>query len=175
MFKFLHAADLHLDSPLQGLPAYEGAPVEQIRNAARRALIKLVDLAISQNVAFVLIAGDVYDGSWRDYNTGHFFNTQMGRLRDARIRVFLIRGNHDSQSEITRTLRLPDNVTELTTDRPQSIRLDDFNVSIHGQGFAEREVKQNLVPGYPAAEHWHAAYIRHGPGKPRQLCAVQSG
>jgi len=152
MFKFLHAADLHLDSPLQGLPVYEGAPVEQIRNAARRALIKLVDLAMSQAVAFVLIAGDVYDGSWKDYNTGHFFNAQMGRLRDAKIPVFLIRGNHDSQSEITRTLRLPDNVTELSTEKPQTIRLDAFNVSIHGQGFADREVKQNLVSGYPHAD-----------------------
>jgi exonuclease SbcD len=152
MFKFLHAADLHLDSPLQGLPVYEGAPVEQIRVAARRALIKLVDLSISQSVAFLLIAGDVYDGSWKDYNTGHFFNAQMGRLRDAKIPVFLIRGNHDSQSEITRTLRLPDNVIELSTDKPQTIRLDAFNVSIHGQGFADREVKQNLVSGYPPAD-----------------------
>ena len=66
MFKFIHAADIHLDSPLRGLEQYEGVPVQEIRNAARRALSNLVDLALDQKVAFVLIAGDLYDGDWRD-------------------------------------------------------------------------------------------------------------
>lgn len=41
MFKFIHAADIHLDSPLRGLERYEGAPVQRIRDASRIALENL--------------------------------------------------------------------------------------------------------------------------------------
>ncbi len=58
MFRFLHVADIHLDSPLKGLERYEGAPVDEIRSATRRALENLVDFALEQEVDFVLIAGD---------------------------------------------------------------------------------------------------------------------
>ena len=104
MFRFIHAADLHLDSPLRGLRAYEGAP--DIQGATRKALVRLVDLAIAEKVAFVLIAGDVYDGDWRDYKTGIFFTLQMQRLAAESIPVFLIQGNHDAQSKMTKKLRL---------------------------------------------------------------------
>ncbi len=149
MFKFLHAADLHLDSPLQGLDKYEGAPVELIRRASRRALENLVRLAVDERVAFVLVAGDVYDGAWKDYNTGLFFHQQMIRLRDARIPVLLISGNHDAESDVTRSLTLPDNVRRLSTRIAETIRFDDVGVAVHGQGFAQRAVLDNLAAGYP--------------------------
>ncbi len=38
MFSFLHAADIHLDSPLKGLDRYEGAPVDALRGSTRDAL-----------------------------------------------------------------------------------------------------------------------------------------
>ena len=85
MFSFIHAADIHLDSPLLRLERYEGAPVAELRQATRRALENLVGLAISEEVAFVLIAGDLYDGDWKDYNTGLYFTSQMTKLREAGI------------------------------------------------------------------------------------------
>ena len=94
-FRFLHAADIHLDSPLHGLDSADGAPVERIRNATRRALGNLVDLALAEDVAFVLIAGDLYDGDWQDNGIGLFFNRQAARLARADIPVYLIKGNHD--------------------------------------------------------------------------------
>src|SRR5947209_8601591 len=100
MRKFLHAADIHLDSPLQGLERYEGAPVQQLRQATRRAFANLVQLAIDEAVAFLVIAGDLYDGDWKDYNTGLFFVSQMNRLREAGIPVFLIAGNHDAANRM---------------------------------------------------------------------------
>jgi len=124
MFKFIHAADIHLDSPLRGLARYEGAPVEKIRGATRQALKNLVDLAITEEVDFLLIAGDLYDGDWKDYNSGLFFAAQMTKLREAGIRVFIIAGNHDAGSQISRQLRMPDNVVRLSTKKPQTIVLD---------------------------------------------------
>ena len=79
--KFLHAADIHLDSPLRGLDRYEGAPVDEIRGATRRALENLVSLAIEEDVDFVVLAGDLFDGDWPDFNTGLFFVRQMANKK----------------------------------------------------------------------------------------------
>jgi DNA repair exonuclease SbcCD nuclease subunit len=151
MLCFIHAADLHLDSPLRGLQQYEGAPSERIRTAARSALVRLVDLAIERRVHFVVLAGDIYDGDWPDYSTGQFFGKQMGRLNHAGIPVFMISGNHDAQSKITRTLVLPNNVTRFDPHQAHSVRLDSLGVAIHGQSFATPAVTQNLSLNYPAA------------------------
>ena len=151
MLKFLHSADLHLDSPMRGLEQYDGAPVEQIRGATRRALENLVKLALDENVRFVIIAGDLYDTDWKDYNTALFLSQQMSRLRQAGIQVFVIAGNHDAASQITRSLRMPENVRILSTREPETILLKDLGIAIHGQGFAERAVRDDLSANYPLA------------------------
>jgi exonuclease SbcD len=125
---FLHAADIHLDSPLKGLERYENAPVERIRGATRRAFTGLIDLAIEKRVDFVLIAGDLYDGEWRDYNTGLYLVRQLGRLREQQIPVFLIAGNHDAANKMTRSLRLPENVRFLDHERPETVLLENQGI-----------------------------------------------
>ncbi len=151
MLKFLHAADVHLDSPLRGLERYDGAPVEEIRGATRRALENLVELALAEEAAFLLLAGDLYDGDWKDYNTGLFFASQMRRLDEAGIRVFVIAGNHDAASQITKVLRPPANVKVFSTRKPETVLLPELEVAIHGQGFASAAVSDDLAAGYPAA------------------------
>ena len=148
-FKFIITADIHLDSPLQGLSRYEGAPMDVLRGATRQALANLVSLAIEEKVAFVLLAGDLYDGEWRDYHTGLFLMQQLSRLREAGVKVFVIYGNHDAESRITKSLHLPENVRVLSTNSPETVILEDFGVAIHGQGFAKRDVMENLAEGYP--------------------------
>ena len=150
--KFIHAADVHLDSPLRGLERYEGAPVEEIRSATRRAFDNLVDLAIEEEVAFVLLAGDLYDGDWKDYNTGLYFINRMRQLESAGIHVFIVAGNHDAASQITKQLRLPENVTLFSTSKPETTVLEDSGVAVHGQGFAKREVTEDLSSAYPQAD-----------------------
>ncbi len=149
MVKFIHTADIHLDSPLKGLETYEDAPVEEIRGATRRAFDNLIDLAIEEEVDFILIAGDLYDGDWKDYNTGLFFAARMGRLSKAGIKVFIVSGNHDAASQITKVMPLPDNVTLFSPRKPQSVKLDDFGVIIHGQSYSFRAVTENLASQYP--------------------------
>ncbi|NLJ76773.1 MAG: DNA repair exonuclease [Peptococcaceae bacterium] len=149
-FTFIHAADIHLDSPLVGLERYEGAPVEYVRGATRQAFRNLVQLALEEKVNFVLIAGDLYDGDWRDYNTGLFFAAQAGLLRQAGIPIYLVRGNHDAASQITRQLRLPDNVYDFSTRKPETKVIEELAVAIHGQGFPTRDVSEDLSKQYPA-------------------------
>jgi len=149
--KFIHAADIHLDSPLCGLARYEGAPIEQMQNSTRRAFANLIELACSEQVDFVLLAGDLYDVDWKDYNTGLFFNHQMTKLREAEIPVFLVLGNHDAGSSITKQLRPPDNVREFSSHQPETFRLDSVGVAIHGQSFPDKRVTDNLSTHYPKA------------------------
>ncbi len=147
--KFVHAADLHLDSPLSGLSKYEGAPVEQIRGATRRALENLVQLCLTERVDLLVIAGDLYDGDWRDYSTGLFFNKQMSLLRAGDVKVVWIRGNHDAASKLTAHLALPDNVRELSHKKPESFLIEELGVAVHGQGFETRDVTRDLSERYP--------------------------
>ncbi len=146
-FTFLHAADLHLDSPLRGLEA--DAPAERIRGATRQALVNLVDLALAEQVAFVLLAGDLYDGDWQDYPTGHFLIGQLGRLTGAGIPVYAISGNHDAQSVLTRQLPWPQRATLFDTAAAHSHDVPGLNVVIHGQGFAHQAVTDNLARDFP--------------------------
>jgi exonuclease SbcD len=147
-FRFIHAADIHLDSPLRGLSAYENAPADRLRDATRQALKELVDKAIEDQVSFVIFAGDLYDGTWRDYRTGIFFVTQMGRLAKARIRAYILYGNHDAESEMTKKLALPDNVTTFSSRSAQVHKILELKVALHGQSFATRAVEENLAAGY---------------------------
>ena len=149
--RFIHTADIHLDSPLSGLSSYADAPLDSLRNATRRAFEGLIDLALSEQVDFLVIAGDLFDGTWKDYNTGLFFLAQMGRLRKNKIRVALLYGNHDAESDLARTsrLRLPENVRVFDSSNAHSIEFEDLKVVLHGRSFWQRDVEENLVRNYP--------------------------
>ena len=150
MFKFLHAADIHVDSPLRGIARYEGMPVDDIRLATRRAFDNLVRLAIDERVRFVLLAGDLYDGDWKDTSTGMFFAARMARLREAGIPVFLVAGNHDAANRMTKSLRLLENVSVFSARQPETKLLPEGDVVIHGQSFSNQSVSDNLAANYPA-------------------------
>ncbi|SHI10806.1 metallophosphoesterase family protein [Pollutimonas bauzanensis] len=147
--RFIHAADIHLDSPLTGLSAYADAPVEMLRTATRDAFTNLVNLAIEERVDFMVIAGDLYDGDWKDYNTGLYFAKEMGRLRKAGIPVYLLYGNHDAENEMTRKLLLPENVFVFDSRKPSTFRLDHLGVALHGRSFKDAATVENLAAGYP--------------------------
>jgi DNA repair protein SbcD/Mre11 len=182
--KFIHTADLHLDSPLRGLSAYQDAPVQRLRTATRDAFERLVDHALAEGVDFMVIAGDVYDGDWKDFNTGLFFVRQMGRLRQAGVPVFLLYGNHDAESEMTRGLILPDNVHVFSARKAETFRLQPLKVALHGRSFRQAATTENLLPGYPdpvagwlnigvlhTAMEGHAAHARYAPCSQAELQA----
>ena len=149
--RFIHTADLHIDSPLRGLSRYVGAPLEKLRGATRRALERLVTLAIDEKVDFVLMAGDLYDGDWQDFHTGLFVNGQLVKLKNAGIQVFIVQGNHDAQSHMMRKIPWPENVKVFSSRTAETVHLKTLGVAIHGHSFPNREVSEDLVPGYPVA------------------------
>lgn len=154
-FRFLHAADIHLDSPLTGLAQFEEAAATRIQTASRDAFDNLIQYAIDEDVEFVVIAGDLYDGDWKDHRTGLFFVQQMGRLADEDIPAYILHGNHDAASQITKSLRLPENVQVFPYRKPGSFVVKYLDVVLHGQSFPEQHVTDNLVPNYPARMKGH--------------------
>lgn len=150
MIHFVHAADIHLDSPLKGLVQDElFHDVSEIRNGSRRAVINMVDLCIAEQVPILIISGDLYDGDWKDFSTGLFFVQQMQRLAEHNIKVAVIRGNHDAANKMTRTLVLPDNVKVFSSKNAETWLLDESGLALHGQSYAKQAVTENLAISYP--------------------------
>ena len=150
-FTFLHCADLHLGSPLLGLSLKDEAIARRFAQASRDAFSDLVTAAIAERVAFVLIAGDVYDGEWKDTAIGLFFARELSRLHREAIPVFIIHGNHDAKNVVTSAIPLPDNVTTFPVKRAKTQKLESLRVAIHGRSFLEREETENWAPSYPEA------------------------
>ncbi len=148
--RVVHAADIHLDSPMQGLGTLEDRDLASaLRLSTRRAFDALVQHCLEARPDALLIAGDLYDGDWRDYATGAYFAARMSDLGDAGVPVVIVRGNHDAQSVIRRAVTLPPNVHVLSADAPQTVTFDDVGLAVHGQSFATRAVVTNLAQAYP--------------------------
>lgn len=148
-FRFLHAADLHLDSPLLGLTEKSGDYARLVADASRRAFSDMVSLAVESGCRFVVLAGDVFDGDLRDTQCGLFFINGMARLQAAGIRVFMILGNHDAENRFAKHLRVTDNVHLFATSGAETCVMEDLGVAVHGHSFARRDVRDNIARQYP--------------------------
>lgn len=149
-FSFLHAADLHLGSPLLGLGFKDAGLARQFAAASRQAFSGLVTFAIEKSVAFVIIAGDCFDGDWKDSSIGLFFNRELARLDRAKIPVFLLKGNHDAESIISKNPTWPQNVKQFPAKKAETFYLEEIKVALHGRSFHERAAKENYAQSYPS-------------------------
>ncbi|MEO9781613.1 MAG: DNA repair exonuclease [Sedimentitalea sp.] len=149
MFRLIHTADLHLDAPLKSLALKDEELSELVGNATRRALERIVELCLEERVDTLLISGDLYDGDMRSMKTAAFLVSQMERLNEAGISVYVIRGNHDAESVLTRELELPPNV-EVFSGHGGTVELPEYGVAIHGVSFAKPQAPESLLPRYRA-------------------------
>jgi DNA repair exonuclease SbcCD nuclease subunit len=154
-FRFVHAADIHLDSPLRSLALRNPELAALIGDATRQALTSIVDLCLDERVDALLLAGDLYDGEQTSMKTARFLADQVRRLHEAGIRVFVIRGNHDALSKITKELVFPDTVT-VFGGRADTVAIESDGhvpVAIHGLSFAQAQAPESLLGKYrPALE-----------------------
>lgn len=148
-FSFIHAADLHIDSPLAGLGLKDKAVAERFARAGRRAVEALVKETIASEAAFLIIAGDVFDGDWKDVGTGLFFVRAIGALHRAGIPVYIVKGNHDAESVMSRDLPYPDTVRVFPSNKAATLELDAQRVALHGRSFPHR-LTGDFVRTYPA-------------------------
>jgi len=151
--KFVHAADLHLDSPLLALSRQDARQVERMRRATREAFEHLTDLCIEQEVALLVLAGDLYDHDCPNMQIAVFLRNQLRRLEQKGIRAVIIKGNHDADNKITSALSLPANTRMLGERKPETITFDDLpvRIAVHGQSFKPGPITENLAASYPAS------------------------
>lgn len=147
--RFIHAADVHLDSPLDGLRRLDQATANRLQQASRRSLEAIVQTALDKKVDAVLIAGDLFDGPVKDAGAGLWVDSQFKRLARAGIPVVLIRGNHDAQSNARRVVHWSEGVHMLSTDAPESHIIEHAGLAIHGQSFGARAETADMASAYP--------------------------
>ena len=148
-FRFLHTADLHLDSPLKSLARRDTALAEHVANATRSAFENIVDLCIQEQVQALLLAGDIYDTQNPSVATVGFFLRQLNRLKDTNTHVYMIRGNHDHYSKLVNTVQLPNHVTEFH-GKKKSETLKEHGVAIHGVSFKEEHATESALRDFKA-------------------------
>jgi DNA repair exonuclease SbcCD nuclease subunit len=134
---------------LVGLSQKSRDVAERIDDASRRAFNNLISLATEEECAFVLIAGDVFDGNWRDYRTGLFFVDGMRRLKSANIPAFIVLGNHDAENRFASRLKFAENVHLFSPKKAETRRIDKLAVAVHGRSYPQRDVMENLASTYP--------------------------
>lgn len=147
----VHAADVHLGSPLRGLDKHDPGqlPVPMLRDAPRVALRRIGDLCRERAASLLIIAGDLFDGDAGMQVIGDA-RTELQTITAGGTRVVVIRGNHDAAQKMARALPRIDGVHELSTSEAETLAFDDLGVVVHGRGYASSRVTDNLVTAYPA-------------------------
>jgi exonuclease SbcD len=148
-FSFIHAADLHIDSPLAGLRLKDDEVAKRFAQAGRRAVEALIAETIASNAKFLIIAGDVFDGDWKDVSTGLFFVRAISALHRAGIPAFIVKGNHDADSLMSRELSYPETVKIFKSSKAETFALNELRVALHGRSFPNR-LNADFVESYPA-------------------------
>lgn len=151
MIKILHTADIHLDSPLSTLALRDENLRQKVQTATRSSFQKIIDLALDENVAALLISGDLYDGTQRSAKTAAFLREQLNRLREKNIAVFYIKGNHDAENPLTGSVKLPDNV-KVFNGRGEIFKIEGTDVFIHGISFSNKHAPDSLLDKFQAPE-----------------------
>lgn len=146
-FRFLHTADLHLDSPLKSLALRDPDLKALIGGATRKAFQRMIDTCLAERVDAFVIAGDLYDGDLKSMATGLFLGRELKRLSEAGIRTFLIRGNHDARSVVTRELEWPA-LVHVFDHRGVPVTLQDGAVAVHGVSFSTPDAPDSLLPRF---------------------------
>lgn len=142
---------MHLDSPLLGLAGRSAEFAARVHAASRDAFDNLVALAIEQSCRFVLLAGDIFDGELRNFQTGLYFIDGLRRLGAAGIDVFIVLGNHDAANRFADKLALTGNVHLFPKAKAASRALEDIGVLVHGRSFPRSDMDEDMARGYPAA------------------------
>lgn len=147
-FRFVHAADLHLDTPFKGLAAADELVAEALRDASLDAFDNLVQLAIGCKAAFVLLAGDIYDGESRGVRAQLHFLRGLENLSAANIKVFVVHGNHDPLGGWSAIRQWPAGVTIFghSDVECRSVQCDGQTLAnVYGISYAHQDVTENLA------------------------------
>jgi DNA repair exonuclease SbcCD nuclease subunit len=149
-YRFVHAADLHLDSPFKGLKRVSPEIAEVLRKSTFDAFAAVIKLCIDEQVDALLVAGDVFDSADRSLGAQLRFVDGLKRLESAGIRSFVCHGNHDPLDTWHSQVSFPDNCCRFGPVVTSSdLRPDDPDSPIvYGYSYPTKEVRVNVVPEF---------------------------
>ncbi len=145
--KFIHCADLHLDSPFQGLTTKEPSLADRFKHSTNEAFVKIIDLCLAEKVDFLTIGGDTFDGADRSLCAQILLRDQFERLHKANIPVIIVAGNHDPLSDWLTEIKYPKNVHLLAGNKVEHVPIEKNGkviTTIFGISYKAREVTENL-------------------------------
>jgi len=146
-FRFVHAADLHIDSPFAGVGDTDNRVATRLREATYEAFQNLVDLCINQNADFLVIAGDVYDGADRSVRAQLRFRDGLSKLSEKGIKTFVVHGNHDPLDGWQSSITWPEGV-HIFGATPEWVNFEkngEVVAAVQGMSYPTREVNDNLA------------------------------
>jgi DNA repair protein SbcD/Mre11 len=148
-FSFIHAADLHLDTPFAELHELAPHVAEELREASLGAFDAIVDLALQRRSAFVLFAGDVYDGAERGVRAQARFHAGLELLSNEGISSFVVHGNHDPvETGWSAVSSWPERTTVFSSTEVGCVpieRAGEVVATVQGISYATREQRENLA------------------------------
>src|SRR5262245_6393574 len=145
--RFIHAADLHLDSPFRGLASTSPKLRDELQAATLGAFARVVDHTIQCKADFLLLAGDLYDSKDRSLRALVAFRRQMERLAERDISVYIVHGNHDPLNGWGSEFHLPPNVTTFGAKARTEpvIRRGKEVARVTGISYARERITENLA------------------------------
>ncbi|MCP3099312.1 DNA repair exonuclease [Myxococcus sp. K15C18031901] len=161
-FKFVHAADLHLDTPFRGV-ATQGPLLGRFQESTFRALSRIVDLCLRERVVFLLLAGDLFDVKDRSVRARLALRRELGRLHEAGIETFIVHGNHDPLSGDSGALGLPASVKVFGPDWEEAeVRREGRRLCrVQGISYPDVEVREDLSARFQRTSDDFAVGLLH--------------
>ncbi|MFJ7935493.1 exonuclease SbcCD subunit D [Sporosarcina sp. NPDC096371] len=158
--RFIHTADLHLDSPFKGMTGLPMDRLNRLRESTFVAFANLIEHACQSKPDFVLIAGDIYEGEDRSLRAQMKFHEGMEQLNAAGIPVFISHGNHDHLAGRWTRFELPPNVHVFGESVEEAhLNVNGQAISIYGFSYKERHIRERMVDSYPVAQDHDALHI----------------
>ncbi len=149
--RLVHAADLHLDTPFEGISRPAPDVARALRDASLAAWDNLVDFALAQNVHAMLLAGDIYDGAERGLRAQLRVLAGLSRLSEAGVSTFIVHGNHDPLDGWAAIREWPARVHVFAANSVESVPLlieGQAAATVHGISHSRRHVTENLASGF---------------------------
>ena len=149
--KFIHAADLHLDTPFISISNFSQELQQKLKNSTYTAADKIFQTAISEQVDFVILAGDTFDNTERTLSAQMYLKNKFDELNKYGIKVFMVYGNHDYYRDGFSVIDFPNNVTIFSDEVSTSelVTNDGQNVGITGFSYYQNHVTEDMVQNYP--------------------------
>ena len=150
--KFIHSADIHLDTPFKGLASVDPELAGELKNATFKSFEKIIRLCIEHRVDFLLVAGDIFDSKFKSLSAQMKFLDGLNTLSSHGIRAYFICGNHDPLDSWMETLKLPENVVRFGSSKVEEAIFDkngEALAGIYGISYRTNREKRDLASKFP--------------------------